>query len=215
MTYQAKKPLKPCPRCGVRYTENRDGSLRKHPWLNDDVCSQVSEPLKPERRPRKRVSAAESTRGATRVSSSVNDMDLSPAMVKALHYYAAPLAVRQRVPQNVYIPSMRTRRALLERELINVSNDDRVNVNHEGGRVARKIEPLAGTPLPILNHWRHAQMLASEPAPSNVVIPSLGDLVLQIMRYGDMRKDLTNGHVNALGDIRRVLVTLYREAGRE
>jgi hypothetical protein len=213
MPYKPIKERRPCPRCGGTYTVNEgNGKLRQHLDNYGGTCSQ--EPLK-----RNAVSAASATRGATRVSSTLNDMDLSPAMVKALHYYAAPLAVRDRVPQSVYIPSMRTRRALLERELIESrSSVDPTRLTKEGERVAAKIEPLEGTPRVVAEHWHASRTLASEPAPSNVVVPSLTRLMDQIARYGQMCARHgginANGAVDALVGIRSVLAILYREAGR-
>lgn len=218
MTYKAKKPVKPCPRCGSPFTINRNGSVRKHPE-GPDVCSQV--PDEPQRRPRKRVSAAESRPASVsaRVPSTVNDMDLSPAMVRALHYWAAPDAVQRQIPLTEYFPSNRTRVALLDRELLDTygDHDEYIRINAEGLRVARRIEPLKGTPRLIAEHWRAAQTVANTEAaaPSSIVLPSKDRLMSAIMYYGELRVARSASASSRLNDIRKVLAVLYREAGRE
>jgi hypothetical protein len=219
MGYVPIKRTADCPHgCGT-YTMNKDGKLRKHgrcDQCDGEPCTGVT----PLGRQMKILAAGTSAvaragmREAVKADATSNDeiaseYNLSDAMIRALHFYATPLKLRLSIAP----PTRATDRALAARDLLTL---DDVKLTRTGLKLARQLEPLPNTPTPILEHWRKAYALFSEPATSPVTVPALDDLLDQITRYGNMcakygrNGDTARAHI----DIRRVLAILYREAGR-
>jgi hypothetical protein len=208
MAYTPKKATADCPNgCGA-YTVNADGYLRKH-----GTCARV---------PVGKLAAvpAERVRKSTRVdiellrNQIMKDCELSQAMVRALHYYAAPAAVRDRVPRREQPTSM-THRALVTRHLA-AQRTGKTELTKTGAELAAQLEPMPGTPHAIATHWRHSKvMIMDKPMPSNVVVPELADFIKLIKKYGDAcATGSTAEEELRLRSIVAVLGTLYREAGR-